>query len=121
MPAELPRLETRLRQGALERELLLEAQEGHYELVVLGGPARADRHLEQGQASLGALGVESKVALSAGPVVEGILRAAEAEDSDLVVIGAPAPRAAQHLFWAEVAPQIAGRLARPLLIVPMAE
>lgn len=34
--AYLPRLETRIRQGAIAREILLEAQEGHYELVILG-------------------------------------------------------------------------------------
>jgi sulfate transport system ATP-binding protein len=34
--AHLPRLETRVRQGNRAEQILLEAQEGHYELVVLG-------------------------------------------------------------------------------------
>lgn len=37
---EVPQLETRVRIGDLEDEVLLEAQEGHYEMVILGRPTK---------------------------------------------------------------------------------
>jgi len=197
-----PRLEGRVRQGDLPTEILREAQEGLYELVVFGprdrervqqeglgtaprrvlnraglpvlflqGPRprvarvlictaggepgkadirfggrlarrtgaqatvlyvrpgtatptegkRAERHLAQAQRFLGSLGVRSDVSLAEGQLIETILSVAERGDYDLIVIGAPAPRARQRLRWRDFATQIVSGARRPVLVVPMTE
>jgi sulfate/thiosulfate transport system ATP-binding protein len=192
---ELPQLETRVRQGGLS-EIWREAQEGDYEIVVLGQKpdseemaavvrqtlfslgisilftpaprrrverilictavgepgkrdvvfggrvarrigaratvlhvlapqasamtrARAERHLNEAQASLLALGVRSLVDLREGDPVEEVL--ATAVDYDLLVIGAPNPPAPQRLIWPELTGQLVARAACPILITPMQE
>ncbi len=196
----LPRLETRVRQGDTTTEILLEAQDGLYEVVVIGRhsagvrqpnglgttarrvltltgvpvlvlqaprPAisrvlictaagepgktdvrfggrvarrtgahttvlhvrprtatadehkRAERHLGQAQRFLSSLGVRSDVSIGEGPLIETILAEAERGDYDLVVIGAPAPRAPQRMPWHDFATQIVSGTPRPVLVVPM--
>jgi sulfate transport system ATP-binding protein len=83
---------------------------------------RVERHLRQAQASLETLGVTSQAKLEEGATpLDGILREAEAGDYDLIVIGAPAPRAPQQLFWSDLATQIINSTTRPVMVVPMVE
>jgi len=196
--AQLPGLETRVRQGERTEQILLEAREGLYEIVILGrgaaestlgltarqvltqaevpvllvqtprpnierilictaagepgktdvrfggrlarrtgaqatalhvyrpqtSPAqrsRIKRHLLRAQASLEALGVKAGIKTEEGLGVERILHEAETGDYDLIVIGAPAPRASQQLLWPDVASSIVAGTTRPVLVVPMME
>lgn len=81
--------------------------------------AWVDAHLERGSRMLQALGLQVGVEVSDGPeIVEAVLEAARRGAYDLVVIGAPAPRHAQRLYWANLASPIAEAIDRPLLIVP---
>jgi sulfate transport system ATP-binding protein len=83
--------------------------------------ARVDTHLERGRLVLAMLGVRAEVEAASGPgVVEGVLDEARRGDYDLVVIGAPAPRSSQRLYWANMASPIVRAIDRPLLIVPAA-
>ncbi len=197
---QLPRLETRVRQGAIADEILLEAQEGHYELVVLGRTptphqmdlepvarhllewielpvllvpqprspiermlictaagepgksdvlfggrlarrlgafvtvlhvlrsqapqeerARAERHLRRAQASLEALGVRCQIKVKEEPALRHILSEAESGDYDLIVIGAPGPRAPYQFRQSDMATQIITSTTRPVLVVPLVE
>lgn len=52
--------------------------------------SRAEKHLNQALASLGALGVQSEIRIVEGNPQAAILNEAEAGDYDLIVIGAPA-------------------------------
>ncbi len=80
---------------------------------------RTGQHLDQGKDLLSALGVSAEVKVKgATPVVSGVLHEAAEGDYDLVVIGAPAPRAEQRMYWSDLATPIAQSIERPLLIVP---
>jgi sulfate transport system ATP-binding protein len=85
------------------------------------GRRRAEHHLEQAGAFLGSLGVRSEIKLADGPLVETILAEAKRGDYDLIVIGAPAPRAVQRLRWRDFATSIVSGTERPVLVVPMRE
>jgi sulfate/thiosulfate transport system ATP-binding protein len=78
---------------------------------------RAERHLQEAQASLTALGVRSRVELQEGDPVAQMV--ATAVDYDLLVIGAPTPPARQQLVWPELTGQLVARAACPVLVVPM--
>jgi len=198
--AQLPNLETKARQGNVPAEIILETQEGHYEVVVLGRqekppgtrgigltahqiltrlnvpvllvgtsrprierilictaagepgkmdvlfggriarqvgaqvtvlhilnpessqPAlrRIERHLNQAQDTLEALGVPTEYRIKEHPdLVEGIRREAEDGDYDLVVIGASFQPHPHQLRWMNIASQIIQGTNSPVLVVPM--
>ena len=93
----------------------------HRQPLAAGQRARLELYLQRAQASLEALGVASEVKIEQGAEVDRMLREAEAGDYDLIVIGAPAPRAPQQLRWRDFAVQIVGGTTRPVLVVPMRE
>jgi sulfate/thiosulfate transport system ATP-binding protein len=196
------RLTTRVRQGAVDAEILREAQEGFYEVVILGrdsDPAKkstglgsmtrriltqagipvmlvkssrerverilictaagepgksvvrfggrvarrvranvtilhvlkagttqgershAELYLNQAHVFLEALAVNSEIKLEQGFALTHILAEAEVGDYDLLVIGAPAPRARQRVMWTDLATRIISGTSRPVAIVPMHE
>jgi len=200
--ARLPHLDVRVRVGTSATEILLEAQEGHYEVIALGQSLsnetgfrglgstarqvleqaeipvllaqttraqfkqilictrggepgktdvvfggrvarranadatvlyvqtphsapeeqkRAARHLLQAEASLSVQGVRCKIKIMDGNIVESIIAQAQADDADLIVIGAQAPRGRPRLRWQNLATQLVGSTARPVLVVPMGE
>lgn len=82
---------------------------------------RAARHLRQAEASLSVQGVRCKVQVREGNIVERIVEQAEADDTDMIVIGAQAPRERPRLRWQNLATQIVGGSNRPIMIVPMRE
>lgn len=82
---------------------------------------RANRHLQQAQDSLTALGVRSQIELKQGRPLDMILETAVAQDADLLVIGAPRPPSPQQFVWPELTDQIIDRAPCPVLIVPMQE
>jgi len=196
--AQLPNLETKARQGNVSTEIILEAQEGHYEIVILGrqekSPGRElgftarqiltginipillvevsrpkiqrilictaagepgkmdvlfggriarqigaqvvvlhiphpessraalrriERHLNQAQDTLEALGVPTEYRIKEYThLVEGITREAEDGDYDLVVIGASFQPHPHQLRWMDIASQIIQGTSRPVLVVP---
>jgi sulfate transport system ATP-binding protein len=81
--------------------------------------ARAERHLSRAQATLNALGVRNEVKLAQGEPVKQILSQAERGNYDLVVIGAPAPRAHRRLVWSDLTTQIVSGTTCPVAVVPM--
>ncbi len=83
--------------------------------------ARAERHLEASRATLEALGVTVTTAIGTPPAVERILAVARAEDHDLIVIGAPAPRDPAQVRGQDLASRIVLGADRPVLIVPMTD
>jgi len=200
--AQLPGLDVRVRVGTSAAQILLEAQEGHYEVIALGQSAsgdtgfrglgstarqvleqaevpvlltqtkrvslkqilictrggepgktdvafggrvarradaaatvlfvqteqttpeeqkRAARHLLQAEAALAVQGVRGKIKILDGGIIENIIRQADADDADLIVIGAQAPRGRPRLRWQNFATQLVGAAARPVLVVPMNE
>ncbi len=193
-----PRLRTQVRQGPTAQEILLEAQEGYYEVVVMGrgdkhaglgstarqmlelanlpvllvarsrerlarilvctaagepgktdvrfggrlarradayatvfhvlrpkpaldARSRAEAHLRRARRSLEALGVRADTLIEEGDALERILSEAERGDYDLIVIGAPAPQLRTQPVWNDLATQIVGGTARPVMVVPMQE
>lgn len=81
---------------------------------------RAQRHLQQAQASLASLGVRGQIDLREGKPLEMMLDTA-AQGYDLLVIGAPTPPAPQHLIWPELTGQVVNHAPCPVLVVPMQE
>ena len=200
--SRIPALEVRVRVGTSAAQILLEAQEGHYEVIALGQRAsaetgyrglgsaarqvleqaeapvllaqsqrasfkqllictrggepgktdvafggrvarradaaatvlyvqtdqttleeqkRAARHLLQAEAALAMQGVRGKIKILDGGIAESILRQADADDADLIIIGAQTPRGRPRLRWQNLATQLVGSAARPVLVVPMNE
>lgn len=79
--------------------------------------ARAERHLQDAQASLNVLGVENQIELREGNPLEQMLAAAAAYD--LLVVGAPTPPAPQKLVWPELTGHLLTGATCPVLVVPM--
>jgi sulfate transport system ATP-binding protein len=82
---------------------------------------RAEQHLHAALSTLEAMGVTSESKIREEPALEHILREVEEGEYDLVVIGAPAPRATRRLRWHDLAEQIVKGAHRPVLVVPMVE
>jgi nucleotide-binding universal stress UspA family protein len=82
---------------------------------------RAEQHLRQALSTLESMGVTSESKIGEEPALEHILREVVEGEYDLVVIGAPAPRATRRLRWHDLAEQIVKGAHRPVLIVPMVE
>jgi nucleotide-binding universal stress UspA family protein len=82
---------------------------------------RAARHLLQAEASLSQQGVQCKIKILDGGIVESILQQTKADNSDLIIIGAQAPRGRPRLRWQNLANQLLGSTDCPVLVVPMSE
>jgi sulfate transport system ATP-binding protein len=82
---------------------------------------RAEYHLHQALSTLESMGVTSETKIREEAALEHILQEVEEGDYDLIVIGAPAPRATQRLRWHDLATQIVRGTHRPVLVVPMVE
>lgn len=144
--AEIPVLVTRIPRGKIENVLICTrgGEPGKTDVVFGGRVARranahatvlyvqtphttpdehrrAARHLLQAEASLSQQGVQCKVKILDGGIVENIVAQAEADHSDVIVIGAPAPHGRPRLRWQNLATQIVGSTDRPVLVVPMNE
>lgn len=90
------------------------------EPVTIGEKNRVGQYLALGKASLEAMGVASGIIVKEQALpVEGIIEEMEAGNYDLLVIGAPAPKAPQRLVWTNMTSRIIAGTVRPVLIVPM--
>lgn len=85
-----------------------------------GEKKRVEKHLNLGKASLEAMGIVNKIKIKEHQLpVEGIINEMESGNYDLLVIGAPAPKATQTFIWSNLTVQIISRTSRPVLVVPM--
>ena len=62
-------------------------------------------------------GIQSKLHVSHGPVVDGILNAAESEEADLIALASHGRTGLSRIFYGSVAVGVLHRADRPLLIV----
>ena len=79
----------------------------------------AERHMQEAKNILNDLGVNVETVMKTEPALETILQVADENDVDLIVMGAPAPRA-NHVFHVkDLTPRIIAGTKRPVLVVPM--
>ncbi|MCF7822586.1 MAG: ATP-binding cassette domain-containing protein [Candidatus Marinimicrobia bacterium] len=83
--------------------------------------SRTYHYLEQAMQSLGALGVACQTLVLRGIPIEEILAEGGKAMYDMVVIGAPLPRAQHRIQWQDMTTRIIKQLNKSLLIVPMQE
>jgi nucleotide-binding universal stress UspA family protein len=62
-------------------------------------------------------GIEARTHVAHGPVVEGIINAAEREGADLIAIASHGRTGLSRVFYGSVAAGVLHRIDRPLLIV----
>ena len=62
-------------------------------------------------------GIESRVQVSHGPVVEGVLNIAESQNADLIAIASHGRSNLSKVFYGSVAAGILHRADRPLLVI----
>lgn len=88
--------------------------------IVADEEERIQRYLLSGKASLEALGISTAIKLKEDnqPVV-AINSEMQSGNYDLLVIGAPAPKAAQRIIWSDLSMQLISQTSRPVLVVPM--
>ena len=80
---------------------------------------RIERHLNQTQKTLEALGVRTEYRMKEYmPLVAGIRQEVESGDYDLIVIGAPLQPQINQMRWIDMASQIIEGTSRPVLVVP---
>ncbi len=64
-----------------------------------------------------AKGIDTKIALGEGPVVEGIINAAESENVDLVAMASHGRTGLSRVFYGSVAAGVLHQVDRPLLLI----
>jgi len=74
-------------------------------------------YLESVQGKFREKGIESKVQVSYGPVVEGIIDIAKSQEADLIAIASHGRSGLSMVFYGSVAAGILHRADRPLLVV----
>ena len=62
-------------------------------------------------------GIEAKIHISQGPVVESIINAAEQEDVDLIAMASHGRTGLPRVFYGSVAAGVLHRVDRPLLLI----
>ena len=79
--------------------------------------AHAHEYLETKQMQLRGNQFEVDIRVQAGPVVQGIIDAAETENADLIAIASHGRTGLSRIFYGSVASGILNRVDRPLLII----
>jgi len=77
----------------------------------------AETYLTEAKEKLQAEGIETKTRVAFGPVVDGILLAAQQERADLIAMASHGRTGAACVFYGCVATGVLHRVDRPLLIV----
>ena len=77
----------------------------------------AELYLKAIQGEFQPRGIEARIALSHGPVVEGIINAAVRQDADLIAMASHGRSGLAQVFYGSVAAGILQRIDRPLLLV----
>ncbi|MFZ0451723.1 MAG: universal stress protein [Desulfatiglandaceae bacterium] len=78
---------------------------------------QAELYLETVNGEFREKGIQSKIHVSHGPVVGGILNTAESEDADLIAITSHGRTGLSRVFYGSMALGVLHRADRPLLIV----
>ncbi len=78
---------------------------------------QAELYLETVNGQFREEGIQSKIHVSHGPVVDGILNTAKSEDADLIAIASHGRTGLSRIFYGSVAVGVLHRADRPLLIV----
>jgi len=78
---------------------------------------QAGLYLESVQGKFREKGIESRVQISYGPVVEGIIGIAKSQDADLIAIASHGRSGLSRVFYGSVTAGILHRADRPLLVV----
>ena len=77
----------------------------------------AELYLKAIQGEFQPRGIEARIELSHGPVVEGIINAAVRQDADLIAMASHGRSGLAQVFYGSVAAGILQRIDRPLLLV----
>ena len=78
---------------------------------------QADLYLKSVSGEFREKGIQSKMRVSHGPVVDGILNTAESENADLIAIASHGRTGLSRVFYGSVAVGVLHRADRPLLVV----
>ena len=75
------------------------------------------RYLETLRSELGTRGINVKISVRYGAIVQAIIDAAEAENADLIAMASHGRTGLARMFYGSVAAGVLHRIDRPLLIV----
>ena len=78
---------------------------------------QAELYLETVNGEFREKGIQSKIHVSHGPVVDGILNTAESESADLIAIASHGRSGLSRVFYGSMAAGVLHRADRPLLVV----
>jgi nucleotide-binding universal stress UspA family protein len=79
--------------------------------------AEAEHYLEGKRGELLDRGINAQISVRYGPVVQGIIDAAEAEGADLVALASHGRTGLARIFYGSVAAGVLNRIDRPLLLI----
>lgn len=100
--------------------LLFGAAEGYTELMLDELQHRmenAETYLSTQRERLAEQGIETEVRLADGPIVEAVIRAAEAVNADLIALASHGRSGLARAFYGSVAAGVLQRADRPLLLI----
>jgi nucleotide-binding universal stress UspA family protein len=83
--------------------------------------AEARAYLDGKQGALQGRGIDVKCLVESGPVVNGILEAAERENADLIAMASHGRTGLGRVFYGSVAAGVLHKADRPLLLVRSAD
>jgi nucleotide-binding universal stress UspA family protein len=89
----------------------------HYEEEVEEKKKQAEVYLAGIKGGFREKGIETKVRVVHGPVVDAIIAAAESENADLIAIASHGRSGLSRVFYGSVAAGILNRADRPLLLI----
>jgi nucleotide-binding universal stress UspA family protein len=78
---------------------------------------QAEAYLAAQQGKFRQVGIETKVRVTVGPVVEAIVKIADQEDCDLIALSSHGRSGLSQVFYGSVAAGVLQRVNRPLLLV----
>lgn len=78
---------------------------------------RAECYLENLQKQFEAKGIQARIRVVSGPVVDAIIKAAERESADLIAFASHGRSGLSQVFYGSVAAGLLHRVDRPLLLI----
>lgn len=77
----------------------------------------AEAYLKGLQGKFREKGIDARIHISHGPIVEAIIEAAESENADLIAIASHGRTGLSRVFYGSVAAGVLHRVDRPLLVI----
>ena len=90
---------------------------GQYKEEVEQRKERAEAYLAGIKGEFREKGIESRVRVVNGPIIEAIIAAAESENADIIAIASHGRSGLSRVFYGSVAAGILNRADRPLLLI----